>query len=71
MTLEPKKIYFINCVPSSNNSAELKYKGYGLYTGESMLDNNGNKLFWFVELAEEKGFTNKGWFSIDDIQTSK
>ena len=70
MILEPNKIYFINFVPNSNASLETRYKGHGRYTGESMLDNKGNKLFWFAELAEEKGFTDKGWFTVEDIQNS-
>lgn len=67
MILQENETYFINFAADKRSSPELNYKGYGVYTGRQTKDEEGNLLFWFDHLTEEKGFADGGWFSAENI----
>ena len=60
-------IYQLHFVASGLDSSELNYSGPGTFTGESTQDEEGVSLFLFEKLSVDKGFTQQGWFSEEDI----
>jgi hypothetical protein len=65
--LEKKKNYLLRFLPILPIHKDFSYDGPGTYTGKTMTDLQGNTLYWFEDLTENRGFTKSGWFSIDEV----
>jgi hypothetical protein len=71
MKLQKNHTYHINFIPDGRDTMELGYLGQGIYTGKKMTDTEGKLLFWFENLTSKKGFTESGWFSLEDVSLVK